>query len=104
MKNYTDLSPSALRACLEGCVEQQCRPSRFGGGFIRQFYYANGYAASVVKHDGSYGSHADLWELAVLRNVLGSWTLAYDTPITDDVCGYLTEEQVVDLCEQIKSL
>lgn len=56
------------------------------------FRFDNGYGASVVKHHGSYGSYADLWELAV------------DTPITDDVEGFLEDEDVRNLLKQIRDL
>ena len=76
------------------------------GGVLYRFKFDNGYGASVIKHRYSYGSDQDLWELAVLdsfdRNPNGE--LTYDTPITDDVVGYLTDEEVRNLLEQIKGL
>lgn len=75
------------------------------GGVQYRFQFDNGYGASVVKHRFSYGSMEDLWELAVTkRGASGDWYLYYDTPITDDVLGYLTEERVRDILRQIKEL
>lgn len=66
----------------------------------------NHYGASVIKHFGSYGHEADLWELAVMKlnGNNGEWYLNYDTPITDDVIGELTDEEVRKLLKQIKEL
>ena len=63
------------------------------------------YGASRIKHLGSYGYENDLWELEVLI-----WwddhncNLTYDTEITNDVIGYLTNEQVQNLLERISNL
>jgi len=69
------------------------------------FRFDNGYGAAVVKHHGSYGSYDDLWELAVLHfDENGKWHLVYDTPITDDVEGFLDDEDVRNLLNQIRDL
>lgn len=71
------------------------------------FRFDNDYGASVVKHGGSYGYHVDMWELAVIRfknSSNDSWDLTYDTPITDDVIGFLNDEEVRDLLKKIKGL
>ena len=62
------------------------------------FRFDNGYGASVVKHHGSYGSYADLWELAVIHfDDHAEWHLTYDTPITDDVEGFLEDNIKVEI-------
>jgi hypothetical protein len=72
------------------------------------FRFKNGYGASVVKHHGSYGHSKDLWELAVIvfENETDNdfWHLTYSTPITDDVEGCLTDEEVCELLRKIKEL
>lgn len=69
------------------------------------FRFDNNYGASVVKHKYSYGSDKDLWELAVIKFIRDdTWYLNYDTDITDDVIGYLTDENVRDLLKKIKEL
>lgn len=68
--------------------------------------FANGLGASVVQHGFSYGGGSGLKELAVIR-FLGednSFDLNYSTPITDDVLGHLTEEDVADLLVRIENL
>ena len=66
-------------------------------GLAYTVYYPNGYGASIIKFSGSYGGTDDLWEVAVLKD----GELCYDTPITDDVLGYITEEEVVTACDEI---
>ncbi len=70
------------------------------GGHRYKVTYPNGYGASIIKHNGSYGREDDLWELAVLKD----GGLCYDTDITDDVLGYLTEEKVIGVCRRILHL
>ena len=60
--------------------------------------FENGYGVSVIEH--GYGSESGLKELAVLH----SGGICYDTPITSDVMGYLTDEEVADIIEQVKQL
>lgn len=70
------------------------------------FRFDNCYGASVVKNDVSYGHHDDQWELAVvIFDTDGTYLgIDYDTPITDDVLGYLTDKQVKETLEKIKNL
>ena len=69
------------------------------------FKFPNNYGASVVKHMGSYGSRRDLWELAVIHfDGDGGWDLTYDTEITCDVEGCLTDQDVLDLLGKIRDL
>lgn len=69
------------------------------------FRFGNGYGASVVKHFGSYGSYEDLWELAVIYfDDHATWHLTYNTPITDDVKGFLEDKDVRNLLKQIRDL
>ena len=70
-------------------------------GYAYTFKFDNEYGASVIKHDYSYGGTYDLFELAVL-NKYGK--IIYDTEITDDVIGDLTNEEVLILLERIKQL
>ena len=71
------------------------------GGRQKLYHFKNGYGASVVKHEGSYGGKSGLWELAVLD---AEGHLCYDTEITDDVIGHLNDPQVDALLNQIANL
>ena len=48
----------------------------------------------------SYGGNQDLYELAIIKDN----AICYDTPITDDVIGYLTEDDVTKYLSQIQEL
>lgn len=71
------------------------------GGIQYHFKADNGYGASIVKHEFSYGNSQGLWELAVIGK---NGNLCYDTPITNDVLGYLTEEEVNSTLVKIAEL
>jgi hypothetical protein len=70
-------------------------------GVIARIQFDNGYGASVVKHEFSYGGKDGLYELAVLDT---NGDLTYETSITDDVIGYLRPEDVTDVMEKIQKL
>jgi hypothetical protein len=74
----------------------------FCGGEISRVYFDNGYGVSVVRSQYSYGGKEGLYELAVVSEETGEIT--YDTPITDDVIGYLTPEGVTTLMLEIQQL
>lgn len=71
------------------------------GGIQYKAKFANGYGASIVCHSFSYGHENGLWELAVLGK---DGRLCYSTPITSDVLGYLTEEEVNETLDAIEVL
>jgi len=74
-------------------------------GIQKVYKFPNGYGASAIKHSYSYGGPEGLWELAVLDNVheLGG-DPCYNTEITDDVIGYLTDEDLDVILVAIKEL
>ena len=75
------------------------------GGVQNVYKFDNGYGASVVQHEFSYGSHENLWELAVIHfDSDGEWSLDYSTPITDDVIGWIDMMQVMEILLQIQNL
>lgn len=74
--------------------------SNYGFGLRYVFLFENGYGASVVKNIFSYGNTRNLFELAVLKD----GQICYETEITDDVIGYLTNRQVLRILERIKEL
>lgn len=70
------------------------------GGITYEFAFPNRYGASVIKHRGSFDASDDLFELAVLKDR----DICYSTYITDDVIGYLRNDEVLELLERIKEL
>ena len=75
-------------------------------GVQHRYAFPNGYGASVICHDGSYGgpykkNGPNFWELAVLDS---EGSICYDTEITDDVIGYLNDAEVDRLLIKISQL
>ena len=66
-----------------------------------RMHFDNGYGVSVVSHSYSYGGRDGLYEVAVLDS---DDNLTYETPVTNDVIGYLTEEDVSDVMKQVQEL
>ena len=78
-------------------------------GVQRLYRFENGYGASLVRHSGSYGGSKGLWEIAVIEWIdqyeFGfPWDFCYSTPITEDVIGYLEEDQVNAILSFIEKL
>ena len=75
------------------------------GGVQKIYKFDNGYGASVIRSDYSYGGSSGLWELAVLKfDDDGDWSLNYSTDITDDVLGYLEWDKVEETLKEIEKL
>ena len=66
------------------------------GGVQKLFEFPNGYGASVVIHEFSYGL-----ELALLD---ADSNIIQHPEITDDVCGYLNVDTCNDILEKIARL
>jgi len=71
------------------------------GGIISRIIFDNGYGATIVQGPHSYGGADGLYELAVVGK---DDEICYDTPVTGDVEGYLSEAQVTDLLIKIQQL
>jgi predicted dehydrogenase len=63
--------------------------------------FENGFGASVVCTPFTYGGKEGLYELAVLKD---DGSLTYDTPITNDVLGYLSKKDVTEVLVKIQQL
>jgi len=76
------------------------------GGPQKIFRFANGFGASVIRNEFSYGSADGLWELAVIKfdGDGAKFGLTHETPITDDVLGHLTDQAVEDTLQKISEL
>lgn len=69
-------------------------------------FYDNHYGVSVVRGLYTHGGRQGLYELAVVYMAPGDEysQLVYDTPVTNDVEGYLTPDDVTRLMEQVSQL
>lgn len=71
------------------------------GNSMKHIYkFLNGYGASVIQSEYSYGHEDGLYELAVLKD----GELCYSTPITGDIIGYLTADEVAEHLSRIEKL
>lgn len=64
--------------------------------------FSNGYGASVINHFASHGL-----ELAVVvfhGPGFDDFSLVYDTPVTSDVLGHLSEDELRATLAQIENL
>jgi len=66
------------------------------GGTVEQETFPNGYGISIARHGHARGG----CEVAVLHED----QLCYSTPVTDDVIGYCSDDDVVDLRTLIRYL
>jgi hypothetical protein len=80
----------------------QFKPNPMGAefGLVSRTQFDNGYEVSVVKSPHSYGGDKGLYELAIFKD----GDICYDTPITDDVIGYLRPEDVTDVMVRVEKL
>jgi len=91
-------SVSLINALKENCIEY--KQSTEMGGYQYFATYPNDFGVSIIKHFGSYGANYDLWEAAVMKG--GS--ICYDTDITYDVVGFLSDEDAVKLIQAVQRL
>jgi hypothetical protein len=74
----------------------------FYNGVQCRIQFDNGYGASIVRHNYSYGGKEGLYELAVLNE---NGNIHYDNPVANgNVRGYLNESEVTELLKQIQEL
>lgn len=79
----------------------QFKTTEFSKGIISRIDFENGWGASVVSSQGSYGGKEGLYEIAVLKN----GDLHYDNEVANgDVIGYLNSDQVTEILEKIQKL
>lgn len=73
----------------------------YNSGIRSRMMFENGYGVSVVSTQMSYGGKQGFYEVAVLNS---DGEITYDTPITDDVVGWLTKDGVTDIMAQVQNL
>lgn len=67
---------------------------------IASHTFPNGYGASIITGEHAYSNENAPYELAVLHN----GKITYDTELTGDVLGYLTEYEVNEYLLKIEAL
>jgi hypothetical protein len=97
--NATTRPTSNLNTTVFKELNFQQHPMGMGKQCIVQF--SNGYGASIVQGPNTYGGKDGLYELAVFGK---DGQITYSTPITDDVVGYLSEQEVEKTLIDIKNL
>jgi hypothetical protein len=80
---------------------EQLNDAPYMVGKKSRMHFDNGFGVSVVSHTHSYGGRDGLYEVAVLDK---DGVLTYETPVTSDVIGYLSEEDVTDVMKQVQEL
>jgi hypothetical protein len=75
-------------------------------GICAHHLYPNHYGVSVVRGPYTYGGDKGLYELAVLKMTpdMKESELCYDTPITGDVMGHLSPEEITEIMKQVSEL
>ena len=81
-------------------IEFKTNPMGEDFGIVSRTEFDNGYGVSVVKSPHTYGGDKGLYELAIFKD----GEICYDTPITNDVIGYLRPIDVTDVMEKIQKL
>jgi hypothetical protein len=87
------------------------KPHSLGNGLHGLIFFDNGYGLSVVRFKNpksetysSYTSNDNEWEVAVIYGNEKDWDISYNTHITNDVLGYLTEGEVDWVMLQVQEL
>jgi hypothetical protein len=76
------------------------RPHRMDG-VQSIMMFDNGYGVSVIRTSSSYGGKMGQYELAVLDS---GENITYNTPVTSDVLGYLSEKEVTRYMIEVQKL
>ena len=81
-------------------IQFKINPMGADFGIVSRTQFDNGYEVSVVKSPHSYGGDKGLYELAIFKDD----EICYDTPITNDVLGYLSDKDVTEVLIKIQQL
>jgi hypothetical protein len=97
-KNYLKIT---IMKTFEDLEFDMINDTPFMVGKKARMSFDNGYGVSVVSHTYSYGGKKGLYEIAVLDS---EGDLTYETPVTNDVIGYLSEKGVSDVMKKVQEL
>lgn len=86
---------------LGGTIVDHHNTNKEYGGFNYKVTFPNTvYGLSIIKNYGSYGFRRDQFEVAVMHDE----DLCYDTDITNDVLGFMEEEDVLTIARLVMRL
>lgn len=75
------------------------------GGVQRIYSFHNGYSVSALMTPFSYGGKQGLWEAGIMKkDCQDEWSMVYTTPLTNDVVGGLTDAELADFVNAVRSL
>jgi hypothetical protein len=84
------------------------KPHSMGVGLQGTIFFPGGYGISCVRFKSpfgdrymSYTSNEDEWEVAILKGNETDWEICYDTPLTNDVLGYQTKEDIEEIMKYL---
>lgn len=92
---------STKNAAANPFIEHPAEFTARNGGEQWLFRFPNGYGASVIRSHMSYGSDFGLWEIGVIGV---DDRLDYSTPITSDVLGHQSDDDVREVLRAIAEL
>ena len=73
-------------------------------GTHAETFFANGYGTSIVTGRMFYTTDSQPYEIAVLKGTKEQSDICYSTDVTDDVLGYLTEDEANMTLKMISDL
>ncbi len=76
------------------------KPHPFMPGIKAELSFDNGYSVSVIQGTFSYTDGTNEYELAIKKH----GKFCYDTPITNDVLGHLSKEEVTEVMKKVQEL
>lgn len=71
------------------------------------FRFPNNFGISLVCHSFSYGNSNDEFEIAIINynsEENDDWDICYTTELTQDVLGYQSKEDVIDVIQETIAL
>ena len=71
------------------------------------FRFPNNYGISLVCHSFSYGNDDNEFEIAIINydsEDNDDWDICYTTKLTQDVLGYQSKEDVIDVIQKTIAL
>lgn len=74
------------------------------GGKHAKIFFENGYGVSILFGDMFYSNGVNTYEVAIIKGNEDDWDFAFDTPIADDVLGYLSMNEVQEVIKRVENL